>query len=238
MPTPAPSTARQVYTRLVRFMAQLADTASGKGASLVGVEDSGGLFTADDVESALAESATKIAALGAENTDVVIPVDLSNFLATAGTWTLTRQGAGQYRLRRTAGAASEGAAFRVQPKQRTTASKGFKVTGFKMKYTVTTADVVDITVAGVRSPMPATGNAVAAATSLGAVTYDTAHDTTAERKAQGEHTMQGTFATPVYLNSESEIELLVTCDSTGIAGAVFDIWKLELLGSETLVDLA
>lgn len=57
-----------------------------------------------------------------------------------------------------------------------------------------------------------------------------------ERKAQGDHTLQGTFATPVYLSEAMSVELLLTCNGT--ASGVLDIVGLELLGAETIVDAA
>lgn len=217
---------------------------TGSGTADVATFTAFGRSLVDDADATAgratlgAASSAETAAIVAENTDVVIPIDLSNRIDVSGTWTLSRTGAGIYRLRRTAAAAVEASALRVQPRERTSASKGFKVSGFVMKYAITTADPVDVTVDGVFTPMPATGAAVAAATSLGAVTYDAAHDTAAERKAVGEHTMTGTFATPVYLNGKDEVEILVTVDSTGLATPVIDVYKLVLTGSETLVELA
>ena len=93
----------------------------------------------------------------------------------------------------------------------------------------------DVTVSGAVQLAPATGAAPAAATSLGAVTYDAAHDTAAERKAVGDHTMSGTFASPLWLNSEPIcIELAVSCDGT--ATGVLDIVGIELIGTEALID--
>jgi len=191
---------------------------------------------------ALADAA-QVAAILAENTDVVIPMSYADYLAVSGTWTLTRQGTALYRIRRTAGAAVESVAFRFTPRQRTSASKGFKVTGAKVVYKLSTSDVADVTVSGAFLNVPADGSAPAAATSLGTVTYDAGHDTTAKRKSSstnsGNHTMTVTFGTPVYLNSESAVvELLLTCDATGLATAQLDIVSVELLGAETLVDAA
>ena len=176
----------------------------------------------------------ELSAIVAENTDVVIPVSLTERIVGAGTWTLTRAGTAVWVLTRTAAASPESAFFMAQMRQRTTASKGFKVTGCVIKYKVATADLNDLTISGAFSVMPATGAAVAAATSLGTVTYDAAHDTSAERKAQGEHTMVVTFGTPVYLNGNAEVEIAVVCDGT--ASGVLTINKISLLGAETLVD--
>lgn len=182
--------------------------------------------------SALVDTA---AALVAANTDVTIVGDLSQGAAASGTWTLTRQGTALLRLRRTAAAAIEVFGQRFPVRSRTTASKGFRATGFKLVYAVSTADVDDVSVAGAVLLTPATGSAPAAATALGAVTYDAAHDTAAERKAVGNHTMQGTFATPLWLNAEPlVVELAITVEGT--ATGVVDIIGIELLGTEALID--
>jgi len=182
--------------------------------------------------SALVDTA---AAIVSANTDTTIPGDLALGIAASGTWTLTRQGTASYRLRRTAAAAIEVFGIRVPVRSRTTASKGFRVTGFKLVYKVSTADVDDVTVSGAVQLAPATGAAPAAATSLGAVTYDAAHDTAAERKAVGDHTMSGTFASPLWLNSEPIcVELAISCE--GSATGVLDIVGIELLGTEALID--
>ena len=187
---------------------------------------------AADATSALA----KAAALGAENVDVSIPGDLAVGDAVSGTWTRTRQGTALYRLRRTAAAALEVFAFRFRPRVRTTTSKGFKVTGYRLVYAISTALVTDVTVSGSVLLPPATGASPAAATSFGAVTYDAAHDTAGERGATGSHTMAGTFATPIYLNGGVvDVELAVSVD--GSATGVVDIIGIELIGAETLVDL-
>lgn len=189
-----------------------------------------------DQDLDLAAVVAELAAIVAENTDVVVGMDLAQRVDVSGVWTLTRVGAAVYVLTRTAGAATEAVAFRATTlRQRTTASKGLKITGCRIKYKVETADLNDLTVSGAFSIMPATGAAVAAATSLGTVTYDAAHDTTGERKAIGEHTLTATFGTPVYL-SEGEVELLVTVDAA--LTSALTINKVELLCAETIVDAA
>lgn len=54
------TTARGVQQRLDRHIVQLASTTTNYGASLVGVEDSGGLFTGTTVEAVLAELAAGV----------------------------------------------------------------------------------------------------------------------------------------------------------------------------------
>lgn len=189
-----------------------------------------------DQDVDLAAILAELAAIVAENADVAVGIDLADRVDVSGVWTLTRVSAAVYVLTRTAGAATEAVAFRASRlRTRSTALRGFKATGARIKYAVATADLNDITVSGAFSIMPATGAAVAAATSLGTITYDAAHDTTGERKAIGEHTMTVTFGTPVYL-SEAEVELLVTVDAA--LTSALTISKVELLGAETIVDAA
>lgn len=82
----------------------LASTANGEGASLVGIEDSGGLITATDVEGALAENRTAIDAIedntitagagitstgtvGADDQNIAINEASATVTITGGTWT-------------------------------------------------------------------------------------------------------------------------------------------------------
>jgi hypothetical protein len=181
--------------------------------------------------SALVDTA---AALVAANTDAVEVADFVEGMAAAGTWTLTRQGTASMRLRRTAAAALEVWGQRFKPRSRSAASKGFRVTGFRLVYNVSVDLVTDVTVSGAVQVAPATGSTPAAATSLGAVTYDAAHDTAGERGAVGAHTMVGTFASPLWLANPTCVELAVSVD--GSATGVVDIIGIELLGSEALLD--
>lgn len=216
----------------------LAALTNGLGASLVGIEDAAAILTATTVEGALAEIKVITNAIIAENADVVIPCSHSGFIAVSGVWTRSRTAQGLYRIRRTAALTAEILSVEIPTSRlRSTASKGLKITGAKIQYSITTEAANDVTVSGVRVIMPATGVAVAAATSLGSVTYDTSHDTAAERGATGEHTMQVTFDTPVYL-ADGFVTLEFTVDDTTGGGAVFDLFLLALIGSETLVDAA
>ena len=175
----------------------------------------------------------ELAAVVAENADVVIPMALT-ILQSTGIWVPSRVSAALWVLTRTAAAAVTAAYLMAQIRQRKTAGKGFKITGCVVKYKVATADINDLTIDGNVTVMPATGSAVAAATSLGTVTYDSNHDTSAERKAQGEHTMTVTFGTPIYLNGNAEVEIAIICDGT--ASGALTVNKVSLLGAETLVD--
>jgi hypothetical protein len=171
-----------------------------------------------------------------ENADVVIPCTHADFVAVSGTWVRTRTSQATYRIRRTAFAATEAISIEIPVSRlRTTALKGLKPTSVKIQYAISTADVVDVTVVAARTVMPTTGSPVAPATSLGAVVYDTAHDTAAERKAVGEHTLQASFTGAGYL-TDGFISIEITVDSTGLATPVFDLFQVQLVASETITD--
>lgn len=65
-------------------LVNLASTANGKGASLIGIEDSGTLITATTVEGALAENRTAIDALEAANTGDVTLAGTPDYITIAG----------------------------------------------------------------------------------------------------------------------------------------------------------
>lgn len=63
--------AANIKAFLNAMIAELASTANGKGASQIGIEDSGGKFTATTVEAALAEYATLISNEAVEREDLI-----------------------------------------------------------------------------------------------------------------------------------------------------------------------
>lgn len=71
-------------------------------------------------------------------------------------------------------------------------SRGWQVNSVTVDYTVATADITDIQVALASYATAAAGGTATAITG----TYDTAHDTTAERKATGDHRLVYTVTTP------------------------------------------
>lgn len=149
------------------------------------------------------------------------------FFETGGAWSTSYVDPGSLRVRRTAAANAFKAAWQVPLVGRTTANKGEKPTVIRIKATISTADFgVDVAWALYTSVMPATGAALAAATSV-TFTYDASHDTAAKRKAQGEHTITLTITSPVYLNADEHLWLVCTADATGTATAFLDIWLFE-----------
>lgn len=190
-------------------------------------------YIAFDIEayalSALAEVAT-------ENTDVVIPYSTEGFAVVSGVWTRTRTSTATYRLRRNAGISVDTVVIDVPSvRLRSSTTKGLKVTGLRYKYTIAT-EVANDVVAGIfYTVVPPTGSAVAAALNFGGTTFDAAHDTAAKRGAIGEHTATITFSLPIYL-PDGFLEATIQVDDSTGGGAVFDLWQVELLASETLVD--
>jgi multidrug transporter EmrE-like cation transporter len=165
--------------------------------------------------------------------DIYIPFWIGNYVAVSGTWTLGRVGAADFRLRRTAAAALEVMEVVLAPfRNRTTTGKGTKLTALRFKYSIGTADLATngVDIAAAYALMPATGNNVAAATTL-AGTWDTDHDTAAKRKTQGEHTATFTFTTPVFFNTVIGL-MSVVFSIDGSASGVFDLRQIIGLATE------
>lgn len=223
----------------------LASVASGLGAALIGVEDSGALLTATTVEAALAESATKIAALAAENTDGQLQIPLLAGIADGGTWTLACTSGGLVSATRTAADAADSFWVEIPIGNRSSASKGIKPTGLKVNYSVNTADVADVRFEVWKVTQGADGAARTAAVLFGEdnADYDAAHDTAAERgdDTGGPELHLATVTdagTPAYLATGES--LLLRCYVDGDAGpaGVVVVTSAILLYSETPNDLA
>jgi hypothetical protein len=171
----------------------------------------------------------------AEVTDGVIPISHIAYTAVSGTWTRSRSAAANYVITRTAGATVESLAIEVPAiSLRSTANKGRKILGLKLKYSIATAAANDVTVSIGYTTVPANGSAVGTASTLGTITYDANHDTAAKRKAIAEHTMQVAFGSPVYLADAVGFEILITIDAA--LTTVFKVHQIELLTTDILVD--
>ena len=89
--------AANIKAFLNAMIAELLSTANGKGASQIGIEDSGSKFTAATVEAALAEAATLISTndgkLTTHKADLITDADGAHGLAVEeGSWTPTIAG--------------------------------------------------------------------------------------------------------------------------------------------------
>ena len=85
-----------IKTFLNAMIAELASTANGKGASQIGIEDSGSKFTAATVEAALAESATLISTQTAESASGWISAGETWAYASATTFTISGDKTAKY----------------------------------------------------------------------------------------------------------------------------------------------
>lgn len=225
--------------------AALAAITTGLGASLVGIEDSGTLFAAATVEAALAESAAKVAALGAENADGQVPIPLLAGLADGGTWTAAVTSGGLVSVARTAADAPDSFWVEIPVPSRTAASKGIKPTGLRVNYSVATADAADVRFELWKVTQGADGAARTAAVLFGDADedYDAAHDTAVKRGddtgAPELHLAIVTDAgTPAYLAAGETLMLRCYVDGDAGPASVVTVTNAVLLVSETLVDLA
>lgn len=181
----------------------------------------------------------KVTAAGAENTDVVVPLQVLGGTADAGTWTKAITSAGVRTVTRTAAAALQGYWLEAPQRYRTSSGKGLKVTGVRVEYNTATAIQTDVRVEVYKRTMSANGAAPGAPTLIGGdqnAHYDTAHDTAAERNSVADHTAVVTLPTPAYLAANEEILVKFVVD--GSATGVTLLRDCHLLCSETLVDLA
>lgn len=189
--------------------------------------------------------AARITALGAEDTDIQIPLDIFGGIADAGTWTKAMSSTGAATITRTAAAATEGFWVPVTEAIRTATDRGLKITGIRACYTVGTADATDVRTELYSLLTPADNAAIAAATLLdGAAAqdanYDAAHNTAAERgddtAAPEKHTSNLTLGTPVYAVTGTVYYVKFVVVDPGTSVVV--LRTLTLLCSRRLIDLA
>jgi hypothetical protein len=105
------------------------------------------------------------------------------------------------------------------------------VKSIEVMYEVGTADIDDITVTIYKLSLPATGNALSASSQ--GFGYDGGHDTAAERKTMGHHTMVCTITSPAYLGNDEGIIVLITVD--GSTTGVLKLKGLQVYYSEKLI---
>lgn len=195
------------------------------------------------VNTEAAANTTKTAALGAENTDGQMGIDILNGVAGSGTWTPTMQSGGP-RLRRTAHADAQDFWVQVPLPARTAASKGRKVTGLAVNYEVNTADVEDVRAELHKVTLGADGAARTKAVLGGEADahYDSAHDTPTKRgddtAAPELHRAVVTLPSPAYLAADEQLWLRLFVDGDAGAAGVVDFTAAQLLFDETLVDLS
>lgn len=82
--------------------------------------------------------------------------------------------------------------------------RGYRVKSIRVLYTVATAAITDIQVALANVAIAADGQTVTAVTG----TYDAAHNTTAERKAEGDHSLLWSVTTPTVFSTSLQYPVL------------------------------
>lgn len=135
---------------------------------------------------------------------------------------LTRNAVGDYSLNGTANGAENIFLFASVPMpQRTTASKGFRLSGVRAMYEIGVAAATSVDLV-VNHTTHAQDTAIAIAAHGGSVTYDAAHDTAGERasEAAGDnpHVLVATLGTPAFNVTASRYvtaELQVVLANTG-----------------------
>lgn len=221
----------------------LAAITTGLGASLIGIEDSGTLITATTVEAALAELATKIAALVAENTDGQVQIPLFSGAKDGGGWTPSITSGGLASITRTAAATADSWWADVPLPVRTTATKGRKPTGLVINYSVVTAVPDDVRFELWKVTQGADGSARTAAVLGGQsdVHYDSNHNTAAKRGAitgaPQLHKATVTIPTPAYLAAGESLKLRCFVDGDAGPTGVVVVTDAVLLFSETQNDI-
>lgn len=151
------------------------------------------------------------------NTHMSTYIPCSAIQKTAGTWTPTVSGHLTSDVR-TAAAAAFTAVIPVPLPSNSEYRAGAKLKSIDVFYKIGTADATDFATAALKKKtLPA--NAVAVSGADVTVTQDALHDTAAERKAQGEHTMTITLSTPAYIDDNDAYEVVLIVDAA--AGTVF-----------------
>lgn len=167
---------------------------------------------------------------------VSIPVDVhGNWDAISGTWTEAYNDTTHlWSVALTAAASTREAVLDLPiPFLRGIANAGFKPTGLTLVYEIATEIANDVTVALFKVATPANGVAPAAVALSTGQTYDTGHDTAAERGAIDDHTMVITLdpalAAVDWLNSNETLvaELTVNDTTGGLADFTLKGWVLH-----------
>ena len=108
--------------------------------------------------------------------------------------------------------------------QNSVAMKGSYLKSLNVYWENRTADLDALTAVINKAVLPATGSAFAAVAAQ-AFSYDTGHDVAGERITQDQHTMTLTLTTPIWLDNDDLIMLVLTVDAA--AGSVFDFYGVR-----------
>lgn len=157
---------------------------------------------------------------------VVIPIGQMEFVT--GTWTKT-VASNVWTNNKTA--TDETSTIRIPipaPLQNANAYKGCRIKSVTIYYTIGTAAADAVSAALYKASMPVTGTIMSAA----AVTtsYDTGHDTAAERLTADEHTMVLTVSTPEWMDDDAMyfVELSIDAAATSVVKVGDAIAKFDV----------
>lgn len=151
---------------------------------------------------------------------------LSSITTTVGTWAMA-VASNLWTLNHTA--ADNTSVLRVPcpAPGNSSGNKGYRLKSIVIEWINATADIDDITAVLQKAVLPA--QAGSHATTQPAITYDTAHDTTAKRKTQAQHRMTMTVTTPFWIGQYDDVYLELTVDAA--ASAVFKlqgvVWNFD-----------
>jgi hypothetical protein len=141
-----------------------------------------------------------------------------------GTWTHTLDGT-HWKLHR---AASSGTFYLAVPfalpHQNTAENRGSRVQTIRIYYSVSDADLTSLTPEFNLETLP-TGAEFDAPTNP-TFSYDSAHDSANERKAQGDHVMTLTLTTAVWLSGLTSLRVDLCCVAP--ASTLFDFWGAKI----------
>ena len=144
--------------------------------------------------------------------------------ASAGTWTMA-VASNVWSNNRTAADAVFTLYVPVVIPSNSVALQGAKLSSIEFMYSVSTADMDDVTSVKLfkdtlQANAASGSGTLNTAAEITAVTIDAGHDTAAERKAQDEHRLVVTLTTPVFIDNDEAYHLEIVCDA-----AATSVWK-------------
>lgn len=147
-------------------------------------------------------------------------VSIGKFLHSAGTWTITTASQIWFARRTAADAAGVTYIPLGDVPQRDGTTKGARLESVEILFRVVTAALDSLSAVLYKATLAADGSLLTVATV--ATSYDTGHDTAAERIDVDEHTMTLTVTTPTYLDDNEYLFVEVSWDAA--ATSVLDFF--------------
>jgi hypothetical protein len=158
------------------------------------------------------------------DTAMVQAIHPNEAMKSAGTWT-DSEASDVWYIRRTAADATFNLRIPIKLPSNSVALKGAKLVSIELFYTIATAAMDSVAATIYQTIFPADGAAAAASTSH-AFSYDTGHDTAAERIDVDEHKMTLTLTTPVWIDDDDLFFVELACDAA--ATSVFDFFGAKI----------